>query len=209
MELEDYIEKHSSPEDETLYNINRETHLDVLRPIMLSGHIQGKFLEMISYMIKPKRILEIGTFTAYSTICLARGMAEDGKIISIEKNKELKKIICKNIKNAELSEKTEIIMGDARDIVPRLSDNFDLVFIDADKANNQLYYESILPLVRKNGFILIDNCLWHGKVLDENKLKEDKDTQSIDAFNNYIQNDNRVENLLLSIRDGIMLIRKH
>lgn len=209
MELEDYIEKHSSPEDKTLYNINRETHLDVLRPIMLSGHIQGKFLEMISYMIKPKRILEIGTFTAYSTICLARGMAEDGKIISIEKNKELEKIISKNIKNAGLSEKTKIIMGDARDIIPRLSDNFDLVFIDADKANNQFYYESVLPLTRKGGFILIDNCLWHGKVLDEKILKEDKDTQSIDAFNNYIQKDKRVENLLLSIRDGIMLIRKH
>jgi caffeoyl-CoA O-methyltransferase len=208
MKLEDYIEKHSSPEDETLYNINRETHLDVLRPIMLSGHIQGKFLEMISSMIRPKRILEIGTYTAYSTICLARGLAEDGKIISIEKNKELEKIIKKNIEKASLVEKVEIIIGDAKDIIPGFSDNFDIVFIDADKQNNKFYYESILPLTRKGGFILIDNCLWHGKVLDENHLKEDKDTQSIDAFNDYIQKDNRVENLLLSIRDGIMLMRK-
>ncbi len=208
MELEDYIEKHSSPEDETLYHINRETHLDVLRPIMLSGHIQGKFLEMISRMIRPKRILEIGTYTAYSTICLARGLAEDGKIISIEKNKELEKIINKNIKAAGISKKTESIIADAKDIIPNLSESFDLVFIDADKQNNSFYYESVLPLVRKDGFILIDNCLWHGKVLDENTLKEDKDTQSIDAFNNYVQEDNRVENLLLSIRDGIMLIRK-
>ena len=205
--IEEYAEEHSSPEDEVLYDLNRKTHLNVVRPKMLSGHLQGRLLQMISEMLKPQRILEIGTYTAYSTICLGRGLTEDGKIITIEKNPELETMIRDYINKAGLKEKTILEIGDAMEILPRLEDSYDLAFIDADKENYIAYYDMIKPKIRKGGYILADNTLWYGKVIDPAQ-ETDRETAGITAFNEYIQEDPEVENLLLPFRDGLMMIKK-
>ncbi len=205
--IEEYAEEHSSPEDDVLYDLNRKTHLNVIRPKMLSGHLQGRFLQMISEMIQPQRILEIGTYTGYSTICLGRGLAADGKIITIERNPELETMIHNYIAKAGLTGKTILKMGDAAKILPQLDETFDLAFIDADKENYIAYYEMIKPKIRKGGYILADNALWYGKVIDPSQQADDE-TAGIIAFNNYIQEDTEVENLLLPFRDGLMLIKK-
>jgi predicted O-methyltransferase YrrM len=203
--LTQYIATHTSPESTTLAQLNRETHAKVLKPRMLTGHFQGRFLAMIAQMIKPQFILEIGTYTGYSAICLAEGLGENGKLITIEVNEEMEAMIRKYIHLAGLTEKIELIIGDAQYIIPQLTQAFDLVFIDADKVNNATYYDLVFDKVRKGGFILIDNVLWDGKVLTE---AQDKKTQAILDFNQKIQRDDRVENILLPIRDGIMLIQK-
>lgn len=205
--IEEYAEEHSSPEDEVLYDLNRKTHLNVVRPKMLSGHLQGRLLQMISEMLKPQRILEIGTYTAYSTICLGRGLAGDGKIITIEKNPELETMIRDYIAKAGLKDKTILEIGDAMQILPRLEDSFDLAFIDADKENYIAYYDMIKPKIRKGGYILADNALWYGKVIDPTQ-ETDRETAGITAFNEYVQEDTDVENLLLPFRDGIMIMKK-
>ncbi len=205
--VEQYANEHTSEEDKILYDINRKTHLEVLRPIMLSGHYQGKFFEMISYMIQAESILEIGTYTAYASICLARGLKENGQLITIEHNPELEEIIKNNIEKAGLSNKIKYIIGDAKKIIPSLKNKFDIVFIDAEKELNQWFYDNILPKVRKNGIIIIDNALWYGKVVGKIDSK-DKKTQAIHKFNKYVMQDKRVENILLTIRDGLMIIRK-
>ena len=205
--LETYITDHTSPEDELLKRLNRETHLKVLNPRMLSGHVQGRFLEMISKMIQPHRILEIGTYTGYSAICLAKGLAGNGILHTIEVNPELEEFAKRYFREAGLEKQIIQHSGDALELIPQINETFDLVFIDAAKESYLDYYHLIFDKVRKGGFILADNALWDGKVVDPNQA-QDKETHGIVAFNDFIRNDNRVEKVLLSLRDGIMIIRK-
>lgn len=205
--IDTYVEKHTTKEDAVLKSLNRETHLKTFYPNMLSGSVQGKFLEMISFMISPMRILEIGTFTAYSAVSLAKGLKDGGKIISLEVNEEMESFARKYIKKSGFNNKIELIIGNALDIIPVLEDEFDMVFIDADKEQYVDYYELALPKLKSGGFILADNVLWSGKVL-ESESKSDKETKGIKAFNKHVKNDNRVEQVMLTIRDGLMLIRK-
>jgi predicted O-methyltransferase YrrM len=203
--LLNYAEEHTSPEDKLLSSVNRETNAKVMMPRMLSGHLQGKVLMMISHMVKPKTILEIGTYTGYSAICLAAGLQDGGKLITIDINEELESMVRNNFQQAGLGDKIEYRIGNALEIVPALHEIFDLVFIDADKENYNKYYDLVFDKVTLGGFLLADNVLWNGKVLD---AKPDKDTRAIKAFNKKVQDDPRVENVLLPIRDGIMLMHK-
>jgi caffeoyl-CoA O-methyltransferase len=200
-----YAEQHSSPETDVLKRLNRETHLNALMPQMLSGHLQGNVLKMISRMLRPRRVLEIGTYTGYAAICLADGLVDDGKLITIDINEELRDMVLKHVTEAGLQNKINALVGNALEIIPTLTDTFDLVFIDADKINYANYYDLVIDKVRPGGFIIADNVLWSGKVLDD---KKDKDTQAIDAFNKKVINDPRVETTLLAVRDGLMLIWK-
>lgn len=203
--ISNYTEQHTKPESAALQELNRETYLKVMMPQMLSGHLQGQFLRIISYMISPKVILEIGTFTGYSAICLAGGLQEDGILHTIDINEELKPMVMKYFKSAGVENKIIMHTGDAQKIIPSLQETLDLVFIDADKENYSNYYDLVFDKVKKGGFILADNVLWSGKVMEE---KKDKDTKAIDEFNKKIQSDNRVENVLVPIRDGLMIVRK-
>jgi predicted O-methyltransferase YrrM len=207
MLIEEYIEKYTSPEAEILKELNRETHLKILRPRMLSGHIQGEFLKMLSRFIKPNNILEIGTYTGYSAICLAEGLSENGKLYTIEKNFELEDIIRKYIKKANLEDKILLYIGDATKIIPDIDKMFDIIFIDADKQNYTLYYNMTIDKLRSGGCMIVDNVLWNGKVLDELK-PNDYETKGIIDFNERIRLDNRIEHLLLPQRDGLMIIYK-
>lgn len=203
--LQKYSEQHTAPESDVLQLINRDTYLNLLMPRMLSGHLQGRVLSMISHLLKPRIILEIGTFTAYSAICLAEGLAPGGKLITIEKNEELADRIKKNIGAAGMSDRIELVIGNAEEAILKLNYDFDLVFIDADKERYSKYFDLVIDKVRPGGLILADNVLWSGKVLDSNP---DKDTRAITEFNKKVHTDPRVENVLLPIRDGIMLMRK-
>lgn len=205
-ELTHYLENSCEPENELLKHINRETHLKVSMPRMLSGHYQGKLLSMISKMINPERILEIGTFTGYATLCLAEGLRENGRIYTIDINLELEDMVRSNFKRSNLDSKIMYQIGDAKEIIPTLNETFDLVFIDADKKNNATYYDMIMDKVRSGGLILVDNVLWSGKVLDESV--SDQKTSFISKFNEMVSSDQRVEKLILPIRDGLFLIRK-
>ena len=205
--LDQYILDHTSPEDPVLAELNRETWMQTVHPQMLAGHLQGKILEMISCMIRPSRILEIGTFTGYSSICLAKGMAKDGKLTTIEKDDEITDFAKKYISRSLAADSITLLTGDAREIIPGLNDKFGLVYLDADKDEYLEYYELVLPKVTKGGFILADNVLWGGKVIE--KLDNgDHFTSGIIAFNEHVKQDQRVEQLILPVRDGIMLIRK-
>ncbi len=204
-DLQRYVESRTSEESDLLKKINRETHAHVLRSRMLSGHVQGRFLSLISKMIRPKAILEIGTYTGYSAICLAEGLPAGGKLITIDVNEELENRVRNYFKESEFDARIDFRMGDARKIIPALTETFDLVFIDADKENYSLYYDLVIDNLPAGGIILADNVLWSGKVV---QLKPDKDTQAILEFNDKVQNDPRVENLLLPLRDGVMMIRK-
>jgi caffeoyl-CoA O-methyltransferase len=205
--IETYIKDHTSPEDDLLKRLSRETHLKVLNPRMLSGHVQGRFLEMISKMIQPNRILEIGTYTGYSAICLAKGLAGNGILHTIEVNPELEEFAKRYFCEAGLEKQIIQHSGDALELIPQIDETFDLVFIDAAKECYLDYFHLIFDKVRKGGFILADNALWDGKVVNPTQ-DQDKETYGIVAFNDFIRNDNRVENVLLSLRDGIMIIRK-
>lgn len=202
-----YTEAHTSPENELLQALNRETHLNVLSPRMLSGHLQGRVLSMISHMISPNLIVEIGTYTGYSALCLAEGLTDNGKLITIDFNAELQHIHEQFLNKSANSNKIEVVYNDAKKIIPSLPDEIDLVFIDADKENYALYYDLIFAKIKPGGFILADNVLWSGKVIEEVK-ESDKSTKALVDFNKKIMNDSRVENVLLPIRDGIMMIRK-
>jgi len=206
-DIQDYCEEHTTAEDAVLYELYRETNLKVLRPRMLSCKSQGTFLEFISRMLRPKRILEIGTYTAYSTICLSKGLAEDGRIYSIEYEAELEDMIRKYLRKANIEQKTKLFIGDAMDIIPTLNEEWDLIFIDADKVNYLNYYKMLIPHLSQNGILLADNVLWSGKVIKEVK-DNDKDTQAILAFNQYVQNDEQVKNIILPFRDGMMMVQK-
>ncbi len=202
-----YAEAHTSPESGLLHRLNRNTRAHVMAPRMLSGHLQGRFLSMVSGMICPRRILEIGTYTGYSALCLAEGLTHDGRLITIDHNEELESFARSYWQQSPLNDKIDLCIGRAADIIPTLSETFDLVFVDADKRSNILYFDLIFDKLRPGGVVLVDNVLWSGKVIDETQLA-DQDTAAVLTFNRKIQDDPRVENVLLPIRDGIMMIRK-
>jgi caffeoyl-CoA O-methyltransferase len=204
--LQTYLDNHCEPEPDALKHINRETYLKVLKPNMLSGHYQGRVLSMLSKMIRPKRILEIGTFTGYATICLAEGLTEDGIIHTIEVNRELEEMLKQHFALTNVEKKIRLHFGAAEQVIADLDEpSFDMVFIDADKKNNLLYFELIFDKVRSGGLIIIDNVLWKGKVYGDEK---DADTESFRKLNDQIAVDTRVEKLILPVRDGLLIIQK-
>lgn len=203
-----YCEAHTTEEDSLLKKIVRETQMKVLMPRMLSGHLQGKLLEFFVKMKQPKTILEIGTYTGYSAICMARGLNKDGKLITLDINDELETMVRGFFKESGMSSQIDYRLGNAMEIIPDLPGPFDMVFIDADKKSNANYFQLVLNKLSSGGIILVDNVLWSGKVIQDTGKKTDKDTQAILDFNQMIQEDPRVENCLLPIRDGIMMIRK-
>lgn len=206
-DVEKYALAHTTEDDAILKELYRETFAKVLWPGMISGPLQGRLLSFYSQMMQPSRILEVGTFTGYSAICLARGLRSGGKLISIEKNPEIEDFAKKFFVKAGLQEQIDMRIGDALEIIPGLNEVFDLVFIDADKENYLNYFELIFDKVRPGGFIIADNVLWYGKVLGPCK-GNDKETLALKEFNAYIKNHPRLDNLLLPLRDGLMLMRK-
>jgi caffeoyl-CoA O-methyltransferase len=202
--MADYAAGHTTPETPLLKKINRDTHANVLKPRMLSGHLQGRLLSMISHMIRPSSILEIGTYTGYSAICLAEGLRPGGKLITIDRNEELETRLRSYFREAGFEKAIDLRIGNALQIIPTLNTTFDLVFIDADKENNSNYFDLVIDKISPGGYILADNVLWSGKVI----AQTDKDTRAVTAFNDKVHNDPRVENVLLPVRDGIMIIRK-
>ena len=207
MTLEEYICAHSTPENAILESITRETNLHVLNPHMLSGHVQGRVLSMLSHMIKPKRILELGTFTGYSALCLAEGLEYGGKLVTIEHNDELEEMIRRNLSRSSFADRIELRIGDCILEIGDLEGPFDLVFIDADKREYCAYLEAVYPLVPVGGFILADNTLWDGHIVDP-AYDKDKQTQGLRAFNDRLCEDDRFEQVILPLRDGLTLIRK-
>jgi predicted O-methyltransferase YrrM len=207
MTLEEYISVHSTPENEVLESIVRDTHIHILNPHMLSGHVQGRVLSMISHMIRPNRILELGTFTGYSALCLAEGLSEDGELVTIEHNDELEDTIRRNLAKSPLSSKIRLIIGDAKEYLSGEAGLFDLVFIDADKREYCAYLDLVYPLLPVGGFILADNTLWDGHIIDP-AYDKDKQTLGLRAFNDRLAADERFEKVILPLRDGLTLIRK-
>lgn len=205
--IEKYAHHHTTAELPVLAKLSRATHLRTHMPQMLSGHLQGVFLQMISRMIKPSSILEIGTFTGYSAICLAQGLTPEGKLTTIECNPEMEDFATPFFKEAGLSDKIDMITGDASAILENLSGPFDLVFIDADKESYVKYFDNILPKVSPGGYILADNTLWYGKVIQKN-AESDRETAAIISFNKHINECADIEHMLLPLRDGIMMIQK-
>jgi len=205
-QLQNYLDTHCDPEPEALKKINRETYLKQLKPHMLSGHYQGRLLSMLSKMVQPKLILEVGTFTGYATVCLAEGLQDGGKIHTIEVNAEQEELLYKNFEMAGIKDKVILHVGDAQQIIFGLSNNvYDLSFIDADKKSNLAYFESIINITRPGGLVIIDNVLWKGKVYGE---QEDVDTQLFRKLNDHIAVNTQVEKLILPVRDGVLIIRK-
>lgn len=207
-DIENYVLRHTEPEPEHLYDLNRKTHLKVLQPRMLSGHLQGRVLSMFSHMIRPKRVLEVGTYTGYSALCMAEGLAAGGEIHTIDINDELEDIIRQHLQKAGVSDRIHLHFGDAIEIIPQIKGELDLVFIDADKTNYSNYYDLVIDRVPAGGYLIADNVLWSGKVLDEEQIEKDPDTAALVAFNEKIQSDDRVQNVLFPVRDGLMVIRK-
>lgn len=215
MTLSEYIEQHSSPESTVLQQITRSTHLEVINPRMLSGHVQGRVLSMLSQMIQPKRILELGTFTGYSALCLAEGLSDNGMLITIEHNDEMEDSIRRNLALSPLGEKIKLVIGDAKDTLKNfelrikdfeLGEGFDLVFIDADKKEYCTYLDLVLPLMREGGWILADNTLWDGHIIDP-AYDKDKQTIGLRDFNDKVMADERLEKVILPLRDGLTIIR--
>ena len=216
MTLAEYIEQHSSPESDALRKITRSTHLELINPRMLSGHVQGRVLSMISQMIRPERILELGTFTGYSALCLAEGLTENGTLLTIEHNDELEDMIRRNLALSPLGEKVELVIGDAKEELRREAKGerrkakgkelFDLVFIDADKKEYCDYLDLVLPLMREGGWILADNTLWDGHIVDP-AYDKDRQTVALRAFNDKVMQDERLEKVILPLRDGLTIIR--
>ncbi|GAB3316311.1 O-methyltransferase [Larkinella ripae] len=211
-----YSEAHTSPESELLRQLNRNTHARMLYPRMLSGHLQGRTLALLSRMLRPRRILEIGTFTGYSALCLAEGLTDDGRLITLEKDDELEEFARSYWNQSPVGSKIDLRVGFAPDLIPTLDGPFDLVFIDADKENYSLYYDLVFDKVRTGGIILADNVLWSGKVVKPAgagktaaERRADKDTQAVRDFNRKVSDDPRVEQVLLPVRDGLMMIYKH
>lgn len=206
-EIENYALNHTSQENDLLKELNRQTHIQILQPRMLSGHLQGKVLSMFSNMINPKRVLEIGTYTGYSALSIAEGLPVDGKIITIDLNQELEPFTRSYFEKSVYNSKIKFLVGNALEVIPTLNETWDLVFIDADKENYSTYFDLVINQVRKGGFIIVDNVLWSGKVLHE-VASNDMETKGIIAFNSKVHEDYRVENLLLPVRDGLMILRK-
>jgi predicted O-methyltransferase YrrM len=214
MTLSEYIEQHSSPESDVLQQITRSTHLEVINPRMSSGHVQGRVLSMISQMIQPQRILELGTFTGYSALCLAEGLTEDGQLLTIEHNDEMEDSIRRNLALSPIGDKVQLLIGDAKEELRRLGERqntkgaelFDLAFIDADKKEYCDYLDLVLPLMRPGGWILADNTLWDGHIIDP-AYDKDKQTVSLRAFNDKVAQDPHLEKVILPLRDGLTIIR--
>lgn len=205
--LDDYCCAHTTAESALLAKLNRDTHVNILQPRMLSGHFQGRLLSLLSKMIRPERILEIGTYTGYSALCMAEGLTENGKIITLDINAQLEDFVRSYIAESEYAAKIDYRICNAMEEIPTMNEQFDLVFIDADKMNYINYYNLVFDKVKPGGYIFSDNVLWSGKVV-QTEGKIDKDTQLLKEFNALIHNDPRVENILLPIRDGIMIARK-
>ena len=207
--LEKYVESYSDSEPDLLKKINYYTQSNVHSPRMLSGHIQGRILSFLSRIIKPNIILEIGTYTGYSALCLAEGLSDLGKIITIDKDASLQKKVNSFFRESKKNHQIEYRIGDAIKIIPKLEFKFDMVFIDADKKNYINYFEMVFPKLKSNGIIIADNVLWSGKVIDDDKIRNDRLTKNIHDFNEFIKNDRRISKIILPIRDGITLIRKN
>jgi predicted O-methyltransferase YrrM len=206
-DLSDYCENNTSPESELLSKLNRETHLKVVAPRMLSGHLQGRFLSFISKLQQPKLIVEIGTYTGYSALCLAEGLHQDGKLMSIDVNEETSAFAKSYIEKTVYAHQIELVVADAKNYIPTIKDSIDLVFIDADKKNYLNYYHLVIDQMNQGGLIIADNVLWSGKITMP-EADMDKETLALHQFNRFVQQDMRVENMLLPIRDGLMVIRK-
>lgn len=205
--VEEYSEQHTSVEDDVLYAINRSVHLNTSNPRMSSGPYQGRFLQIISQICRPKVAVEVGVFAGYASICIARGLAENGVLHAIEIDDEFEPLIQKHLEQAKVMDKVQLHIGDAKEVIPTLEDEIDLVYLDADKISYREYYEMLLPKMRRGGVMLVDNILWNGKVLFEQPVG-DKETKVLQQLNDFIQSDSRVENILLPIRDGLMMVRK-
>lgn len=205
--IEEYIEQHTTPEPLHLAFITHDSNVNLLNAHMLSGQVQGRFLSMLSRMICPKQILEIGTYAGYSALCLAEGLQEGGRLITIEHNDELEQTIRHNLSLSPLSKQIDLIIADAKTIIPTLENCFDLVFIDADKREYSDYYDLVIDKVRKGGWIIADNTLWDGHIIDS-AYDKDKQTLGLRAFNDKVQQDSRVENVILPVRDGLTIIRR-
>ena len=208
MSFEEYILSHIDYEGALLSALNRDANVNLLRPRMLSGHLQGRILKMFCRMLRPRRILEIGTYTGYATLCMAEALPDDGFIHTLEINDEMEDFIAKYISKSPRKHQIQVHFGDAMEIIPALDEVFDLVFIDADKRLYSDYYDLIFPKVRPGGLMLADNTLWDGKVIDEFVHPTDKQTQGILAFNDKIKADSRVEKVILPLRDGLTMIWK-
>ncbi len=206
-EISAYAEEHTSPESALLKELNRETNAKVLMPRMLSGHLQGQLLSMLSHMIQPKQVLEIGTYTGYSAICLASGLQEGGCLHTIDINDELSPMVNSFLTKGNLENKIKTYIGNALQIIPTIKETFDLVFIDADKINYSNYYDLVFDKVRTGGYIIADNVLWDAKVL-EPESKMDADTKAVVSFNKKVKQDNRIAHVLITVRDGLMVARK-
>ncbi len=206
-EIEMYAEKFTQPESKILQELNRETNAHVLQPRMLSGHLQGRLLSLISKMIQPSLILEIGTYTGYSAICMAEGLRKEGVLHTIEVNEELKDIILSYITKARLQEKIKLHIGNAKEIIPRINGSFDLIFIDADKENYSAYFDLTVDRTKQGGFIIADNVLWSGNVLKPFH-QMDAETKALSEYTEKVYADDRVESLLLPVRDGLLISRK-
>ena len=206
-DIENYVETFTSGESKVLHELNRETNQKFLIPRMLSGHLQGRVLSLFSHLLRPRRILEIGTYTGYSALCLAEGLQSDGKLITIDVNEELEDVVNRYVQKSGLSEKIEFRIGNAMELIPEMNELFDLVFIDADKTNYSNYFDLVIDKVRPGGCIIADNVLWSGKVIHK-KENQDEDTAALVAYNQKVQNDPRVENVLMPVRDGLMIARK-
>lgn len=207
--LSKYAEKHTTPENELIKSLNRDTHANVLAPRMLSGHLQGRLLSLFSKMIQPKAILEIGTYTGYASLCLAEGLTKDGILHTIDINEELEIRIQKYFNQSTYKNQIKLHIGNALEIIPAINQKFDLVFIDADKENYSKYYDLLIDQMPSGGIIMADNVLWSGKVINQEDINTDNDTRELDHFNAKVQSDPRVENILIPVRDGIMVARKY
>ncbi len=205
--IENYAADYTTPESSVLAELNRETHHKILMPRMLSGHIQGRVLATFSQMIRPKRILEIGTYTGYAAICLAEGLAENGLLHTIDINEELQDMAESYFAKAGFAQKIKMHVGNAVEIIPDLGETWDLVFIDADKENYSRYFDLVIDKVNPGGFIIADNVLWSGKVAEASE-KQDEETRGLVAFSKKVHDDARVENVLFPVRDGLMVCRK-
>jgi predicted O-methyltransferase YrrM len=206
--LDQYVCAHSENEPEILADLNRRTHVSVIQPRMLSGHYQGRVLSMLSHMIQPEKVLEIGTYTGYSALCLAEGLKEKGHLTTIDVNEELEDFVASYIEKAGMGDRITQLIGDAIDIIPTLDEQFDIVFIDADKKNYCNYYDLVFDKVKSGGYIIADNVLWSGKVLEDYDSL-DRETKILMDYNRKIHEDERVQEVLLPIRDGIMIARKN
>jgi predicted O-methyltransferase YrrM len=207
----EYSEQHTHVESKLLSELNRYTHTSVLKPRMLSGHLQGRFLSFISHLTQPRYILDIGTYTGYSALCLAEGLIDNGRLYTIDNNEEVMHTATGFIAQSPFKDKIEMCTGDALTTIERLNQevpHWDLIWMDAEKSQYAAYYNALIDKVRPGGVIMADNVLWSGKILDQKALDKDEDTRLLDAFNTMVHEDKRVENLLLPIRDGIMLLRK-